>query len=293
MSTINSLKSDRKSNLPFLVIAAGFTVSILVASIAMNIKGIAQPLGLLQQLLVVILAAWHCVRRYGLKGLAVFFLAAEIISNAIENLSISTGFPFGHYHYTPGTPFLFQVPIIVGLAYFAYGYLAWTIANILLGRADERIQTWAYAIVLPLTAAFIMVMWDVVMDPISSTVRRFWIWENGGGFNGVPLTNYLGWFLTVYLIYQVFALYVGKHISKTQQQTGKIFWATPVILYLVTGISYICMYFFASQGVAIDATGHAWNIRGIYETAAIVSLYTMVFVGLLAFVQVLRREETR
>jgi uncharacterized membrane protein len=45
---------------------------------------------------------------------------------------------------------------------------------------------------VPIVAAFIMVGWDVCLDPASSTIAHIWIWENGGGYFGVPLTNYLG-----------------------------------------------------------------------------------------------------
>jgi hypothetical protein len=37
-----------------------------------------------------------------------------------------------------------------------------------------------------------------------------WIWLNGGEYWGVPFTNFLGWFLTVYLIFQNFALYLSS-----------------------------------------------------------------------------------
>ena len=39
-----------------------------------------------------------------------------------------------------------------------------------------------------------------------ATIRHLWIWEQGGGYFGVPLTNYLGWFFTVYVFFQLFAL---------------------------------------------------------------------------------------
>jgi uncharacterized membrane protein len=40
----------------------------------------------------------HGVRRYGFRALAVFMVAAYIISNIYGNWSILTGFPFGQYH---------------------------------------------------------------------------------------------------------------------------------------------------------------------------------------------------
>src|SRR5207253_3476717 len=42
----------------------------------------------------------HGGRRYGWKTIAVFMIVTAIVSNILENTSILTGFPFGHYHYT-------------------------------------------------------------------------------------------------------------------------------------------------------------------------------------------------
>ena len=49
----------------------------------------------------------------------------------------------------------------------------------------------------------------VGFDPIRSTIEHIWIWRDGGGYNGVPLTNFLGWYLTVWIIYQTFALFLS------------------------------------------------------------------------------------
>jgi hypothetical protein len=48
------------------------------------------------------------------------------------------------------------------------------------------------SVAIPLVAAFIVVGWDACFDPGSSTLDRLWIWQKGGGYFGVPLTNYLG-----------------------------------------------------------------------------------------------------
>jgi len=42
----------------------------------------------------------HGARRYGWKSIAVFMVITLIVSNILENSSILTGFPFGHYYYT-------------------------------------------------------------------------------------------------------------------------------------------------------------------------------------------------
>ena len=279
-----------KGEVALVAMAAVFSVVTVALSVLPRNGNEGGFLGLLSLLTVLIFAVVHGLMRYGWKALLFFFVIVEIISNAIENLSIATGMPFGHYHYAPGVPFIFQVPFTIGLAYFAYGYLAWMVATIILDKADERFQS-AYAVVLPLTAAFIMVMWDVVMDPVSSTIRHYWIWENGGGFNGVPLTNYLGWFITVYLFYQVFALYVRRKSNVVQKRfSSRLFWATPVVIYFVTGFSYVLMYMVAANGSVTDAVGQTWNTHSIYETAAIVSMFTMTFPAFLAAVKVARSD---
>ncbi len=45
-------------------------------------------------------AILHALLRYSLKDFVVFAVITFFISNAYENVSILTGFPFGHYHYS-------------------------------------------------------------------------------------------------------------------------------------------------------------------------------------------------
>ena len=54
-------------------------------------------------------ALLHGAQRYDWRAIGVFVAAGLVISNILENLSIQTGFPFGHYHYT-GAGKIFQVP---------------------------------------------------------------------------------------------------------------------------------------------------------------------------------------
>src|SRR5262249_32633116 len=49
---------------------------------------------------VIAIATLHGLRRYSLKQFLIFYVIAFTVSNFYENLSILTGFPFGHYHYT-------------------------------------------------------------------------------------------------------------------------------------------------------------------------------------------------
>jgi putative membrane protein len=53
--------------------------------------------------------------------------------------------------------------------------------------------------------ALAMTAWDVVMDPARTFVGQ-WVWEVEGAYFGVPLQNYLGWWITVFVALALFML---------------------------------------------------------------------------------------
>src|SRR5216683_3810423 len=131
-------------------------------------------------LIPVVFGLVHGALRYGWSGILTFIVICLVVSNILENTSILTGFPFGHYHYTDILgPKLFLVPLLIGPAYFATGYFAWVIGNVLVGevrRGASAFTTFA----VPFIASFVMVMWDLTFDPRASTIQHQWIWEQGG-----------------------------------------------------------------------------------------------------------------
>jgi putative membrane protein len=246
-------------------------------------------------LVPVAFALIHGAARYGWGGILAFILICLVVSNIFENVSILTGFPFGHYHYTGGLgPKLFLVPLLIGPAYISTGYLAWVIGNVLVG--DVRRGTGRFTLfATPFIAAFAMVAWDVCLDPTLSTILKFWIWQDGGGFFGVPLTNYLGWFLTVYIFFQLFALYArSRRPSKAEARQAAIaasreHYAQAVALYAIMGAAFVLQYLTGTSRTVVDATGATWQTGAIYETAAILSLFTMIFIAALSAVKLIQQ----
>jgi putative membrane protein len=235
----------------------------------------------------VCIAVIHGSMRYGLKGVLVFLLLSSLVGFSMENLSITSGSPFGRYHYTNffHAPMIGQVPLDVGVLYFGMGYTAWVIGNILLDKADTRLDQRFNVIALPVVAAFVLAMWDVVVDPASSTIHNVWIWHHSGGYFGVPLTNFVGWYVVGYLFFQAFALYLASRSRYTPIRTnaqGKSYWLPPVVLYLLVAFGYIVTYVTSPNSEHADALGYVWRSKDIYETAAIISIYTMGFAGVLA-----------
>ncbi len=145
----------------------------------------------------------------GLKNALLFLLITGVIGFLAEVLGTNSGFPFGKYYYTDflGSKFL-GVPIVVPLVWFVIAYLSYSIVagNLSRSRSEPgRPRTHLFAKTV-LLAAFGAVAWDFMIDPMFSSYG-YWVWT--GQFlplpelDGIPLTNFVGWFVLVALMIAV------------------------------------------------------------------------------------------
>ena len=251
---------------------------------------------MIRVLFVIVIAVSHAMTRYSLKQLLVFLGITFVVSNGYENLSILTGFPFGHYHYTDALGAkLFLVPLIIFPAYFGNGYMAWSLAHVLVGAFGKRLRS-AQIWTVPLIAAFVMVLWDLQMDPIAATISKKWIWHDGGAYFGVPFVNFIGWLLCVYTFYQLFALYMCRQDIKSEQNgrdmTDRSYWYQPAVAFLTASLPWVTLALTADNSVVADATGKQWQTMDIYQSMALVAIFTMWFVCILSAILTGRRAQT-
>lgn len=230
--------------------------------------------------------AVHGSRRYGWRGMAVYFLVAIVITNGFENMAIVTGFPFGQYHHNASMgPQLFYVPLIIGPIFAAAGYLGWVLAGILLGDVFDRPRNGVmYA--KPIIAAFITTSWDFCVDPIGATINRDWVWASGGGYFGVSWTNYFGWMLTMWVIYQAFALFLARRAEPPSRVNARTYWMQPIVFWALIALQFPLAFALAPEGIVTDPAGTPWHISDLLETMALASLFTMLFVAVLGFCRV-------
>ena len=76
-------------------------------------------------------------------------------------------------------------------------------------------------------------MLSFAMDPVWSTVMHAWIWLQGGAYFGVPLSNFAGWYITVYIFYQLFAVYL-RHGSATPATLPSSHWGCAGHFYAIS-----------------------------------------------------------
>lgn len=152
-------------------------------------------------------ALLHAAARYGWRRALLFWVLTTAITLLLEALGVSTGWVYGPYHYTErlGPRFLGLVPYIIPAAWFMALYPATVVAERALPlRRPMRTPRWA----LPLLAGMTMTAWDLVMDPMM-VAHQHWVWEVPGAYFGVPIHNFVGWWVTTVLVVSSF-LVLGR-----------------------------------------------------------------------------------
>jgi putative membrane protein len=95
----------------------------------------------------------------------------------------------------------------------------------------------------------------------------------------VPFSNYLGWFLTVFVFFQLFALYLRWQVgaSTAAQPLSRGYWLLAVAFYgvIAAGIP-LNILTQTANAVVTDPAGVLWRTRDIYVVCGLVCLFTMV-----------------
>jgi putative membrane protein len=228
----------------------------------------------LQVLPPAIFAGVHGSRIYRVRGIFIFVALCLAVGSFFELLSLRKSFPFGHYEFTDLMgPKLLGLPILLALAYVGMGYLAWVVALSGL-RLHDRSLSGRDLFLAPLVASFAMVAWDLSMDPVWAYIDRAWVWRDGGAYFGVPVSNFLGWFLTVYSFYQLFALYLKKRTTVSVQRG---YWRVAILFYAVSAAGNVLMGIPASTpATVVDASGRHWMVSDIVAVCVLISIFLMM-----------------
>ncbi len=132
--------------------------------------------------------------------LMLFFLLSTIVGFVVESIGVATGFPFGVYSYgkTLGIKWL-DVPIIIGVNWFILSYC--------FGIITSNLPI--HWIIRCVVASLGMVALDFLIEPIAVKFD-YWTWSG----SHIPASNYIGWFLTSFVIQIAF----DRVTKKTQSQ---------------------------------------------------------------------------
>ena len=134
----------------------------------------------------ILTAAALCIINQKLRT-ATLLIIAGLIGFLSEIIGVITSFPYGGYEYTDKLGIkIFDVPIVLICAWIIVSSFALDLISFL------KIKK----IFFPFVFAFITTYYDLLIDPLMSGPLNYWVWEiESGGFYGVPIENFFGWFL--------------------------------------------------------------------------------------------------
>ena len=143
-----------------------------------------------QILIAVAALAVVLVRHVGERWIPAFAVLYAVSLGA-ELAGTTVGLPFGPYRYTDGLGFKWfaHVPALIPASWFMMAIPSYAIAR----RRFPSGQSLAARVAL---GSFILLSWDLALDPAMSFVTKYWIWGTAGPYYGMPIMNLVGWFVT-------------------------------------------------------------------------------------------------
>jgi putative membrane protein len=109
-----------------------------------------------------------------------------------------------------------------------------------------------------------------------------------GAYFGVPVSNFLGWYLTVFCFYQWFALY--SRGREAGQRPARVYWRLPVVLYAASAAGNLLLAIpRPGPPVVSDPAGVVWRVSDITSACVLVSVFVMGAFAMMAWVRLAER----
>ena len=145
--------------------------------------------------------AYALAQWLGWKRAALILVGLGAFAIAIETFAVRTGWPYGSFQYGDK----------IGLKYF--GVTPWTVpfawSPLVLGAMALAARQTRSPLALCAGATLFLLLFDGVLDP-GAVAQKFWRYDAGGAYYGVPLSNFGGWIVSGLLGAALFYLGSGK-----------------------------------------------------------------------------------
>lgn len=178
-------------------------------------------------------------------------IVIAFIGGVVHGVGAATGIPFGPFTYTDAAgPRIFDtLAWPIPLVWIVAVLNSRGVARMML-RPWRKLPTYGFWLI-GITAA-LTVLFDAALEPFAVVVKRYWLWSATKlpfAWYGVPLTNFLGWLVTVLLM---LAFVTPVLIDKRPRPIKRPADYHPLVVWL------LAMGLFATG----TATRHQWTAAG-------------------------------
>jgi uncharacterized membrane protein len=241
------------------------------------------------------LSVWHAVVVKGVGPTIAFFIIAIVISWVCEFIGHNKGWFFGHYHYTATLgPAIGGVPLIITVTWSLIVYTAFMLVGWFFDMGGEiRSRSWRgralWSVLIAAASATLVCAWDLIVDPMATSGvwwtaagrDPWWYWFYGGpylrelpgkpglGLPGVPIGNFVGWWVAPFFMVLIFCLF----FQKRDRIKGSLLNALPLLVYFYI---YITLFFLVLE--------MNWFVNGM-DQVALIGTFTMMPVILLGVIK--------
>lgn len=182
-----------------------------------------------------------CIALAPARGV-LFIALAGFTGWLAEAISLHVGTLFGGEYSYPPQASLASVPVAI-IAYWAVfiyiGY--WLVSSFVLWLGKNKPKIAQHNLgtlgVLVLCDGIAVTAIDLFMDPISVKTGA-WSWTHGGPYFGVPVGNFVGWFMVTILVTGLFRLF-EYYKPRENRALAKTTFLLPVLGYLLVGINFL------------------------------------------------------
>lgn len=186
----------------------------------------------------------HAYIYLGKKNTVILFSLSLFFGFISEYLGVKYGLFFGNYIYVNLIPSLFgTIPIMTPISWAIIVYMCYGITNSIffcgggkkpqLNEKNTNSYIFLIILILSLIDGLCAMNLDMVIDPIAVLPSvAAWIWIDGGPYFNVPISNFFGWFIIVFIVTLLFRVYDSVNYINSNIKNIKLISYFPILYFL-------------------------------------------------------------
>ncbi|MEK7633532.1 MAG: carotenoid biosynthesis protein [Patescibacteria group bacterium] len=190
----------------------------------------------------VLLLLFHSIITLLTKKAIFFILLASTVGFLMERLGLKTGTIFGgHYVYRSDQLAISNVPLSVVFYWAVFIYTGYCVVTSFLYWSDLKkpnikLKNFWLVPLLVFIDGLVVTAIDLFMDPLQVKTGS-WTWLDGGPYFGVPIGNFIGWFIVTVMVTGLFRTFEYFFPTKKEEFNKSIF-IVPVLGYGFLALSF-------------------------------------------------------